>query len=444
MVEDALVPLLRSHPGRGPAPRLGSVTVAGIREVDLGRRIEDLMERGRDPVVGSYPKLGRVVLTVESRASRRTRPRRRVEATLAEIERRLGDAVVGRGDLRLNEVVAGILLERGTTIAIAESLTGGLIADGLVAVPGISRGVPGGMGRLRQPRQGRGARCARSRSWTSDGAVSEACVPRDGGRSPRQERRGLRARVERHRRARRAAPRRSPWARSGSRSRTRRARSRTAPCSPATAPRVRAYACDARLRPHAAAAARASAGSGSRRPRRRELVDRREQEEREHLQHETVVGRDELPVDPDGAEHDHPEVGEQKQSRRAGPGSSLRGPRGARGRKRSPRGRRRRRRARRREGCSRRERDPAGRARGGRARRSSCRSASGGGRRSAADDRRRNGSPCTCDRRRIHGAATIAVRTSAVSGAHRQARLHERGRGGRATGRRRRRGPRPW
>jgi nicotinamide-nucleotide amidase len=174
MVEDSVVPLLRSHPGRGPAPLLGSVTVAGIREVDLGSRIEDLMERGRDPIVGSYPKLGRVVLTVESRAPA-DEAALRVETTLAEIERRIGDAVVGRGDLLLNEVVGGLLLARGTTIAIAESLTGGLVADGLVAVPGISRVFLAGwvayanrtkVEELGVPQQ----------VLDSDGAVSEACV----------------------------------------------------------------------------------------------------------------------------------------------------------------------------------------------------------------------------------------------------------------------------
>src|SRR5262249_28374252 len=85
-----------------------------------------------------YPKLGRVVLVVESR-ERGAEAARRVEADLAEIENRLGEAVVGRGDLKLNEVVASLLLEKGVTVAVAESLTGGLVGDGLVEIPGISK-----------------------------------------------------------------------------------------------------------------------------------------------------------------------------------------------------------------------------------------------------------------------------------------------------------------
>jgi nicotinamide-nucleotide amidase len=138
MSEDGVIPILRALAGRGPLPAFASLTVAGMREIDVGRLIADLMERGRDPVVGSYPKLGRVVLTVESRALPEAEAARRVREAADEIARRLGAAVVGEGDLRLNEVVARLLLECRVTLAVAESLTGGLVSDGLVEVPGIS------------------------------------------------------------------------------------------------------------------------------------------------------------------------------------------------------------------------------------------------------------------------------------------------------------------
>jgi nicotinamide-nucleotide amidase len=138
MIESALVPILRARADRGGPPVSGAITLAGMREVDVGRTVADLMDRGRDPLVGSYPKRGRVVLFAESRAGG-SEGARRVEDALAEIERRLGDFVVGRGDLLLEEVVAGLLLSRGLTVAVAESLTGGLVADGLVEVPGVSK-----------------------------------------------------------------------------------------------------------------------------------------------------------------------------------------------------------------------------------------------------------------------------------------------------------------
>lgn len=138
MVDAVLLPLLAARPERGPAPRLRQVTIAGVAEVVVGRLVQDLMARGRDPVVGSYPKRGRVVLALESSAADPLDADRRLDADVAAIRERLGPAFVGEGDLGLNEVVARLLLDRGLRIAVAESVTGGLIADGLVEVPGVS------------------------------------------------------------------------------------------------------------------------------------------------------------------------------------------------------------------------------------------------------------------------------------------------------------------
>jgi nicotinamide-nucleotide amidase len=138
MVEASLLPLLARRPERRPAPSLRQTTIAGLAEAAVGRLVADLMERGRDPQVGSYPKQGRVVLALES-AAEPDEAARRLDADVAEIRRRLGAAFAGEGDVPLNELCAKILLERGTTVAVAESVTGGLVADGLVEVPGVSR-----------------------------------------------------------------------------------------------------------------------------------------------------------------------------------------------------------------------------------------------------------------------------------------------------------------
>ena len=57
---------------------------------------------------------------------------------LALIEARYGDIVFGRDDETMEHAIAALLLERGMTLGLAESLTGGLIASRLVAVEGAS------------------------------------------------------------------------------------------------------------------------------------------------------------------------------------------------------------------------------------------------------------------------------------------------------------------
>jgi nicotinamide-nucleotide amidase len=58
-----------------------------------------------------------------------------VRAILAD---RIGDVVFGTDDTTMEAAVAGRLVDRGLSLAVAESLTGGLIASRLVNVPGAS------------------------------------------------------------------------------------------------------------------------------------------------------------------------------------------------------------------------------------------------------------------------------------------------------------------
>ena len=61
------------------------------------------------------------------------------------IEERLGDIIFGVDDQSMEDVVAQRLLERGLTLAVAESVTGGLIASRLVGVAGASKWFRGGV-----------------------------------------------------------------------------------------------------------------------------------------------------------------------------------------------------------------------------------------------------------------------------------------------------------
>ena len=64
------------------------------------------------------------------------------DATLSaladQVEAALGDDVWGRDGALLDEVVHGLLAERGATVAVAESLTGGLLGAALSTMPGSS------------------------------------------------------------------------------------------------------------------------------------------------------------------------------------------------------------------------------------------------------------------------------------------------------------------
>ena len=70
---------------------------------------------------------------------------RQLDALTAEIRRRLGEHVYGQDEETLEQAVGRLLRERGETVAVAESCTGGRVADRLTDVPGSSAYVLAGV-----------------------------------------------------------------------------------------------------------------------------------------------------------------------------------------------------------------------------------------------------------------------------------------------------------
>jgi nicotinamide-nucleotide amidase len=117
------------------------VRTAGLPEAEVAAAIDDLMRAG-EPTVGTHPDDGEVAVRLLARGAGAAE---RADATAGEVARRLGPAVVSREeDVRIEHAVVALLRAAGTTVATAESVTGGLVARMLVAVPGASDAFRGG------------------------------------------------------------------------------------------------------------------------------------------------------------------------------------------------------------------------------------------------------------------------------------------------------------
>lgn len=97
------------------------------------------MDRSRNPLVNTTASAGIVTIYVVASAPDRSTAEQLADAETAAVRDTLGPAVYGRDDQTLAEVVGQMLAERGKTLAIAESCTGGLIAKLITDVPGSSR-----------------------------------------------------------------------------------------------------------------------------------------------------------------------------------------------------------------------------------------------------------------------------------------------------------------
>jgi nicotinamide-nucleotide amidase len=136
LLHDALLPDLQSRFPDVAPQKTAVVHAFGIAEAVLVERLGDLLERGGEPEVGVTVRDG--VITVTARgpgAAERAR-------AIAEA---LGDDVCAVGSGTLARDLVGALKKRGARVATAESLTGGLVADALVSVPGASDVYAGGV-----------------------------------------------------------------------------------------------------------------------------------------------------------------------------------------------------------------------------------------------------------------------------------------------------------
>ncbi len=68
-----------------------------------------------------------------------------VDAEEAEVRALIGDLVFGVDDQTMEHAVGDLLIERGEMLAVAESLTGGLLQSRVVEVPGSSKWFAGGL-----------------------------------------------------------------------------------------------------------------------------------------------------------------------------------------------------------------------------------------------------------------------------------------------------------
>ncbi len=142
MFSDSIAPRLRAEARATVVQR--RVNTCGLPESEVGRRLQDLMQRGRNPEVGTTAAYGVIGVRVNAEGSTAAEAAALAEADLREIERRLGDAVFSRDNETLAQAVGRRLVAQGGTLAVAESCTGGMLGAALTDAAGASAYFRGG------------------------------------------------------------------------------------------------------------------------------------------------------------------------------------------------------------------------------------------------------------------------------------------------------------
>jgi nicotinamide-nucleotide amidase len=137
MFEETVIPYLEERSGSRIVSRF--LRIFGIGESAMEEAIKDLIENQSNPTIAPYAKEGEIALRITARYPKDKTSEDIITPVEEEIRKRLGIKVYSSDNKGLDEVVADMLIKSCTTIAIAESCTGGLISARITEIPGISR-----------------------------------------------------------------------------------------------------------------------------------------------------------------------------------------------------------------------------------------------------------------------------------------------------------------
>ena len=138
------VPWLRDQGVAGSVFESRLLRFWGIGESSLAEQVADLLELA-NPTVAPYAGAGEVKLRLTARAATSEAARQLLAPVEADLRARTGSLCFGTDSDSLASVVLERLRQRGETLAVAESCTGGGLGGALAAVPGASDGFLGGV-----------------------------------------------------------------------------------------------------------------------------------------------------------------------------------------------------------------------------------------------------------------------------------------------------------
>jgi nicotinamide-nucleotide amidase len=138
MMDRSVVPLLATR-AKNSVIRHLTLRTTGISESLLAQQLGNVEELLQGAKLAFLPSATGVRLRITVQNRNPTTADRKVQEIEARIRAKVQKYIYGVGEEELEEVVGRILAERGLTLAIAESCTGGLIADRITNVSGSSR-----------------------------------------------------------------------------------------------------------------------------------------------------------------------------------------------------------------------------------------------------------------------------------------------------------------
>ncbi len=117
----------------------------GIGESEMEYRLRSYMQELTNPTLAPYAKPGECLVRVTAKASTAAEAEEMMAPVIERVRREFGDLAYGMDGTDLAGHTVRLLIERGVTLACAESCTGGELQKRITDVPGASAALLGGM-----------------------------------------------------------------------------------------------------------------------------------------------------------------------------------------------------------------------------------------------------------------------------------------------------------
>ena len=138
MLEHVVVPYIRDKFDMRGVIHYRVLKVCGLGESRVDDAIGDLMSSLSNPTVGVLANLANVRIRITAKADSLEEANKMIDKVDAQIRERLPNLVMGVDEDTLEGVINDLLAERDWTLTVAETTTGGMISQRLVA-EGVTR-----------------------------------------------------------------------------------------------------------------------------------------------------------------------------------------------------------------------------------------------------------------------------------------------------------------
>jgi len=128
MLTDSVVPWLKNRFGIDEVIHYRVLKVCGLGESHVDQIIGDLILNSKNPTVGVLASPAFVRIRIAAKAATREDAEKLIDPVDAEVRKRLPNLIMGVDDDTVESVVNRLLAERGWTLAVGETASGGMIA----------------------------------------------------------------------------------------------------------------------------------------------------------------------------------------------------------------------------------------------------------------------------------------------------------------------------